>query len=150
MEFVYLAVSGENVDLDEITRTLNITPKYSYKKGEERFNRGERIVYKEDRWIADIEINDDDKTEEEIARFIDSFYENKEYIRELSHKHCVELEITAYPDINQYHLHLSNESLGKLAELGVGIWFTCMLLEEFYTGEYVNNPQYSAYLKSKE
>lgn len=135
MNFIKLRISGENIDLDKISNTLSITPKFMFKKGDVNYNKitKEPVTYSEDCWIAETEVEHEKETEEKAAEFIDMLYENKTAIRQLSAIHHVTLWITLYQETSQYNLHFSKETLSKINELGIELDINCMQLQEFYS-----------------
>ena len=137
MNFVKFRISGQNIDLERISKTLNIVPDYSYKKGDTNYDIFKQaITYIEDCWIAGIKIENENETEEKISEFVSLFYENKSFVQQLSKMHCITLWITLHPDI-QFNLHFSKKVLDMISELGIDMDITCMQLQEFYSGSYL-------------
>lgn len=139
MNFIELRVSGQNINLDEVTKSLKIIPKWSYKQGEGRIHKGNKVKYTEDCWIANIEIENEILTEEKMIEWIDLLIQRKEFINELSQRYDIALWITLYPETNQYHIHFSRKTLSKLCELNIDVGFSYMQLKEFYSGQWQHN-----------
>ena len=138
MNFIDLRISGQDIDLDEVSKGLNIIPTYSYKQGEERIFKGEKVVYKEDCWIAQVVVEDEAQTEEKVEEWVDLFYKKKEFFQQLSDKHSVVIWITLYPETEQCHLHFPKSVIAKLSKLNVDMGITCMQLQDFYSGRYLS------------
>lgn len=141
MNFVKLRISGEDIDLEKVSSTLNMTPKFICKKNDINYNKitNQPITYSEDCWIAGIEIEHEEETERKILEFIDLLYKNKNTIQQLSMMHHITLWITLNQDTTQYNLHFSKEVLNKVSDLGIDIDITCMQLQEFYTETYLSD-----------
>lgn len=134
MNFIDFIVSGQNINLDKITSITNVIPKYLHKKGDiycDKYTK-KSITYSENCWIANIEVDNFDEIEKKTHEFVDLFYKNKEYIKQLLNECTVTLWITLYQETNQYNLHFSRETLSKIVELGIGVDITIMQLQEFY------------------
>lgn len=132
MNFINLRISGEGLALDEITKTIGITPKHAYKKGEKSFYKGNEVRYEEDCWIAVAEIENTADTEQELINFVHLLCEHAEDVKALSRKHVATLWVTIYQDETQYNLHVSSDIMRKLSEMGVSLDVTCMQLQEYY------------------
>lgn len=117
MNFVDFRISGKNIDLENISKTLDIIPEYSYKK---------EGIHNEDFWIASIKIRNQDETEEKMLDFIDLFYKNKDYIMQILDMYNITLWITVCQNTNQYNVHFSKNMLDKISEMGIDIDVTCM------------------------
>ena len=130
MNFVNFRISGQNIDLEGMSKALNIPPTYVCKKGNTNYDKitKQTFTYTEDVWTYDIEIKNEDETEKRMEEFVDLFYKNKEHVRKISKIHDVTLWITIYPDSHQYHLRFSKNVLNKISELGVDFGVTCMQL----------------------
>ena len=141
MNFVDFAIVGQNIDLEEVSNTLNITPRHTYKKGDLYYDKIAKHsgTYIEDGWSFNIEIENIDETEEKLFEVVNLLHKNKEYIQQLSNVHDVTLWVTIYQDSCQYHLRFSKNVLSKISELGIDAGITCMQLQEFYTGAYLSN-----------
>jgi len=130
MNFVNFKIAGQGIDLEEVSKALNITPKHICKKGNVNYDKitKQPFTYTEDCWTYSIEIKSIEETEEKILEFVGLFYKNKEYIQQLSNMHDVTLWITIYQDSYQYNLRFTNNVISKVSEMGIDIGITCMQL----------------------
>lgn len=127
MTFIHFNIKGEDLNLDNITETLQLMPTMTYKKNEERVIKDKNIIYQEDAWIYSIEIEDEDTCEKHIEQFIKQLSINKEYINNISVKNVsVYIEIVIYSENYQYHICIKNDLIKKMGEMGLDIWFTYM------------------------
>jgi len=68
--FIKLRISGQDLDLKEITQKLSMPPSHSYKKGDLVTSKitGKTTVHKEDSWIISAEIDKKDSVEKSILQ----------------------------------------------------------------------------------
>ena len=147
--FVNLRIVGKGLKLQEITDKIGITPDTSYKEDEERITnvlrREERVIYKEDGWIASVETKHNKRHEpiESIENAIDRFMKilcpATDYIRELSTKAEITFWIDGYPDSEQQNVHISKEVLKNLFDMGITLDCSMAFLKPFYDGTYERN-----------
>ena len=147
--FVRLRIIGEGLNLQEITDKIGIAPDTSYKKDEERIinvlRREEKVIYKEDGWIAETGTKYNKKHEpiESIESVIDRFMKMlcpaTEYIRELSSKAAITFWIDGYPDSEQQNVHISKEVIKNLFDMGITLDCSMAFLKPFYDGTHERN-----------
>jgi len=128
INLVDFRISGKSIDFEGVNQALNIIPDYICKNGNVDYDKttNQTYTYSEDCWIAGIKIENADKTEERILEFINLFYKNKEYVKQLSNMHNITLWITLSQDTNQYNLTFTQNVLGKISELGIDVNIICV------------------------
>jgi hypothetical protein len=141
MNFVSLRISGKYIDLEEITKTLNVSPKHAYKSGDihnDKYNN-QTIEYTEDCWIANIEVENTEETEGKILEFVDILYKSRKYIEKLARENTITLWISIYLDDIQYNLHFSRAVLSRICEMRIDVDITSMQLDKFYSEQHLQN-----------
>ena len=133
--FLKLWISGQELDLDEISERLKTDPSHLYKKGDTHYDKitKETITYVEDRWLLDKEI-ETENLEQEVLDFISLFAHNTEYIKSLSEKHTVFLWLSVYPETEQYSVCFSTKVIEEVYKLGLSIGINVADLRAFYDG----------------
>jgi len=136
MHFIKLRIVGEGLDISNISQTLKMEPTISYKKDDIRVYRNETIKYKEDCWLLDVEIANEEEIEFAIDDFVSKFIAHMEIIREWAKKCSITLWLTLYPESIQLNFHMSNDTLKKIESCGIDFDVSIMCLQEFYNGTY--------------
>ena len=136
MNFICFRISGQGINLNELSTVLGMVPQYSHTRGDIYYDKitKQAGTYSDDYWIASVEINDVNETEKRIEALVDSLYRNKEYVQQTSRVHAATLWVTVYQDVIQHNLHFSKNVLAKISELDIDLDITCMQLQEFYRG----------------
>ena len=137
--FLTLWMGGQYLPLDEIADTLKLSPTYSYKKGDVWIDRlGQSVTYGEDCWMIEKKHIEAEDIEDEILGFISLFENNAEYIKNLAEKFKVYLWLSAYPESDQYNIHLSHKVIKAICNLGITMDIDITDLRVFYDGTYLS------------
>jgi len=137
--FVDLRISGDGLDLDEITEKLGMAPDVSFKKGDVHIDTkfgSKATVYQEDCWITGYEYSGEAIFEETLDSFMAKINLSASYIKSLSEMHKITVWISAYPDSEQANIHLSKNSIEIINEIGATLDCSMAFLKEFYEGNY--------------
>lgn len=118
--FVLLEIFGDDLDPQEISRVLQVSPDQSYRKGEER-PRGSQF-YKTGGWIlksGEIQIDDDRKGEETVCRWIERLPGDAIAWHDLTQRFNVRVRLVGYSDQWNADFTLPPTALSRLALFGV-------------------------------
>lgn len=85
-----LRISGENMNFDEISQEIGITPTYTHKKGEIH-GKVRSIPWKEDMWMFDTPIKEEQPLEDHINTLWGLIKDKKDYIQNLKSKYKVDV-----------------------------------------------------------
>jgi len=132
--FLYFRITGEYLNLDEISSYFSIVPETILKKGEKKITRLGEVTYKEDCWMESYELKEDDDLDESISHFIDRFNRfNKD--QELFKSANINLNVVFYPEGRYLNIDFSPEVIKKLDELGIGLSLSVSSLFDIYEGK---------------
>ena len=136
--FIKLRISGDGLNLQEITDQLGLLPSHTSRKGDAFISRWrhEKIIYQEDCWLAEHEPSEGAKLELEIEHFATQLKPSAAYLKSLSEKYNVTFWISAYPEGEQANVHITAKTIGILSELGATLDCSMAFLKEFYDGKY--------------
>lgn len=137
--FVCLRISGTNINLQEVSDMLKTKPSMTHKKGDIHTNKrvsGQVIVHQEDCWIVKTETASNETIEKATKRFLDGLLPSAAYLKNLAGKYNATLWISAYPETEQINLHLSQNTIKRIFDLGITLDFSIMFLKQFYDGTY--------------
>lgn len=137
--FINLRISGEGLNLQEITARLEMSPDYAYKKGDvfiDHKHGGQTIVYQEDCWIAGIESIPKESIGQSIERFLELLKPVSGYLKELAQRSQITVWASIYPENEQMNIHLSSTTIAILHSIGVSFDGSVMFLKQFYDGTY--------------
>ena len=137
--FVKLRITGQDLDLEQIKKELLHQPSFVYRKGDcytPKFGDKKPVVYKEDCWILEGEKQDVETIDGMLYRFLTELEESKKYLKEISDNADVALWVSVYPNSEQSNIHIENNTLKLLADMGLVIDFDIMFLKEFYDATY--------------
>jgi len=129
LRYIYLRITGSNLQIEKATDSLGLTPKFSYKSGDTCLTQlGNEIVYKEDCWQHEKSIKKGMILEKEIEEYI-KFLTSKKSIIEYYKKDCsVQLGVMLYPDEYQSTIILSPEIIKLLEEINIAFYVTMSTL----------------------
>ena len=131
MNFINLKIYGQNLDLSDISKNLNLQPDFTCKKGDRRLLRGEEIVYKEDIWTYTIEVDEADKNnmEQSISQLVSKIYTRRDYFRYLKSQNAsMYLVIEYYIENYQTILTFSSDTLKKISSMDLELCMDIMNL----------------------
>jgi len=74
--------------------------------------------------------------EKATKRFLDGLLPSAAYLKNLAGKYNATLWISAYPETEQINLHLSQNTIKRIFDLGITLDFSIMFLKQFYDGTY--------------
>ena len=136
--FLTLRISGDGLSNEETSKKLGVKSDTFNKKGEKHFNKITKtsIIYPEDCWYAGVEIEEEDSFEEVVVCFLKKLQPSAGYLKELSSSFDVTLWLDMYPDNEQMNVHLSNDIISIVSEMGITIDVGAMFLKQFYEGNY--------------
>ena len=135
--FISLRISGQELNLREITKQLHMSPTHAYKKGEsflDRWRGGEKIVYREDCWLAETETEPGETPELALTRFVVELLPFTDFLKRLSQSADITILVSVYPESEQVNLHLSPEVIAALYQIGAGFDGSVLFLRQFYDG----------------
>jgi hypothetical protein len=143
--YIFLRISGNDLDLNEISKGIGITPTYSYKNGEKRIiknqNKSQEVVYSEDCWIKQYKIPRQTELNKALQHFLNKIRPRTEYLHALTKHARITLWISLYPEDIQININLPNEMIGFIGGMGIEMDISMYCLQDFYSGEYMNaNP----------
>ena len=131
--YIFLRISGENLDFNEISKMLNILPKISYKKGDKRIlSNFEEVVYTEDCWLIEYRIPKKTEILKAIQKFLGRFNNKRDYLRNISKKYMITLWISVYPDDIQINFNIPHNTIQIISEMGIDIDISITYLQDFY------------------
>ena len=133
--FVALRISGNELNTNIISEELGIIPHYTQKKGNPITSKYTNEIvghYEEDCWIYEIESNCKDTTEMCLERLFLTILPHSKYLKNLSAKHNVTIWVSIYPDNEQNNLHLSENILKVICEMGATLEISTLFLESLY------------------
>lgn len=133
--YLHLRVLGENIDMENISNTLNVRPCNTYKKGDIFKSKYNEMVCQEDCWSINYEIPEKQSLDEAIISFTQPFHLNKYYMMELTKTYNVKLWISLYPEEYQMNLDISNKIISILHDLNIELSITTIYLSDFYEGK---------------
>ncbi|MHB1453860.1 MAG: DUF4279 domain-containing protein [Saccharofermentanales bacterium] len=134
--YIYLRISGESLDFDEISKMLNILPKNAYKKGDRKvLDNSEEITYKEDCWLAEYGISAKTEISLAINGFLSQFQKGHDYLRDISKRNEITLWISVYPNDIQANIHFPNHIVKMISDIGIDMDISMTYLEDFYAGK---------------
>lgn len=121
--FVYLRITGENLDFHAINHCLAIKPSRTYKRGQtyKDGRTNEVIIYKEDCWQAGIEASDGESAEELLDRFLEKLEPDIPEIQRLAQCYSMALYLSVYPKERQCSLHFSRKTLQIIGRLNIAM-----------------------------
>lgn len=132
--FLYFRITGEYLNLDEISSYFSIVPEAILKKGEKKITRLGEVTYKEDCWMDGYELQPDDDLDESISHFIDRF-NRFDKDQELFKSANVNLNVIFCPDGRYLNVDLSPEVIKKIENLGIGLSLSVSSLFDVYNGD---------------
>lgn len=132
MNFINLRIAGEKLDLQLITKMLNIKPDYTFKQGDSNIVRGEKITYSEDSWICKIKAEEKDSIEELFCKFTETFYKHKDFLNSLAQDNHITFWLDYYPDDIQTNIHFPNDFIKKIAECGIDMDISVMCMQQLF------------------
>ena len=138
-EFIKLRITGQNLNLEEITEKLSHKPSFTYRKGDSyipKYADKKPIMYKEDCWLLEVEKDVTQTLDDTIIKFVSNFTDKTGYLQELSGEYDVTLWVSAYPDEEQSNIHLSPDTLKVIADMGISVDFNILFLKDFYEETY--------------
>ena len=118
--FFVLEIFGDEVEPENITEILGVSPDQSYKKGDER-PRGSQY-YKTGAWIlksGEVQIAEDRSGEERFEDWTAKLPGNAEIWKELKEKYFVTVRLVGYTDQWNADFTISPTSLYHLSALGL-------------------------------
>ena len=133
--FVMLRISGNDLELNIISKQLGIIPEYAYKKGDPIISKqNNKIVgkYNEDCWIYGMESHCNETTEMCLERFLEKILPNSAYLKTISVIYNITIWISVYSDDEQNNFHVSKNSLKTIYEMGATLDISTSFLKEFY------------------
>lgn len=140
--FVDLQISGLGLSLQEITARLSISPEHSAKKGDVFVNQkygGKTTIYPEDFWIVGTKMQPDETVLQMLERFLFSLMPASSYLKDLSSEFNVTVWVSTYPETDQINIHLPQNVVRMLHDLGVNFDYSVSYLKEFYDGTYLED-----------
>ena len=114
-----LVISGDDLDLDLIEKTLNIEASEKTKKGEvvnSVIGEPQSDVISFDEKVKGK--YNPDKT---LMILLDKLTDNEEYLKELNQKACIYIKCYVQSDYAQIYYTLSAMTLNKIAQLGIDL-----------------------------
>lgn len=139
--FINLRISGQGLNLEEITQKLKSVPDRTYKRGDifvDQKHGGKKVIYQEDCWILGYEPDENTSFEEELEYFVTKFKNASAYLKSLAEEHNITIWISTYPDCEQANTHISFPTINILNEIGATLDCSVTFLKEFYDGTYNN------------
>ena len=130
--FLYLRISGDDLDFDEISRTTNEIPCNTYTKGDVIKNQFFANTITEDCWQSEYHVPKEQSLNEAILSFLQPYVMQESYIVNLSKKNRVTLYLSAYPESYQYCINLSKEAIATLYRLNIEFEIVLATLSDFY------------------
>jgi len=132
--FLYFRITGNRLNLDEISSFFSIVPETMYKKGEKNTTRLGEVTYTEDCWMVEKELRPEDDLNESLSHFLNRFkHFNKEHALFRSAK--TELCIVLYPDDRYLNIDLSTDVIKEIGQLGIEISISVSSLFDIYNGD---------------
>lgn len=114
-----LIISGDNLDLDLIEKTLKITASEKIKKGEV-FNSV--IGESQSDFISfDEKMNGKYNPDKTLMALLDKLADSEEFLKKLNQKACIYIKCFVQSDYAQIYYTLSAITLKKIAQLGIGL-----------------------------
>ena len=129
--FLYLRVTGKNLDFSSITKITGMTPSVTFKKGNSTKNNHINYVQTEDCWQADYEIPTEQTLEDAIDCFLPAHIDEAEHF-EWPDSISAELWISVYPEERYTSIQLSERMLKKLTALNIKLGIAITGLVDFY------------------
>ena len=133
--FLYLRISGNDLDIERISTVLNEIPCQSFKVGEVRNTKYGTVVYKEDCWMSEYIMPENQSFDEAVVQFMQSYLSQREFINALAEKNDITVWGSVYPDENQCNIGLSKSTIRFLHSFGVDFDLTMTFLSDFYEGK---------------
>ena len=137
--FIKLRISGQDLNFEEITKTLSRQPSFTYHKGDAytpKFGDKKPIIYKEDCWLFEEALQTGKPLDEAVYAFAAQFEKSKTYLKEAAATNDITLVLSLYPDDEQSNILLMNKTLALLSDMGLSVSVDIMFLKEFYEGTY--------------
>lgn len=132
--FLYFRITGNRLNLDEISSFFSIVPETMYKKGEKNTTRLGEVTYTEDCWMVEKELRPEDDLNESLSHFLNRFkHFSKEHALFRSAK--TELCIVLYPDDRYLNIDLSTDVIKEIGQLGIEISISVSSLFDIYNGD---------------
>jgi hypothetical protein len=135
-----LRISGDNLDLDEITKMIGVMPSYSYKKGERRRVRIvkelQEVIYSEDCWIKQYKIPKQTEIYKALGRFLNKLLPKTYFLNDLAKKARITLWISVYPEDIRANINLPNKIIQSVSNMGIDMDVSFSFLQDFYNGNY--------------
>ena len=114
-----LIISGDNLDLDLIEKTLKITASEKIKKGEVINSlTGESP---KDFISFDEKMKGKYNPDKTLMILLDKLMDNEEYLKNLNQKACIYIKCFVQSDYAQIYYTLSAMTLNKIAQLGIDL-----------------------------
>ena len=129
--FLYLRVTGEDLDFSSITKMTGMPPSVTFKKGNSTKNNHIIFVLTEDCWQADYEIPTEQSLEDAIDCFLPALINEADHF-EWSDNISAELWISVYPEGRYTSIQLSEKILKKLTALNIKLGIAITGLVDFY------------------
>jgi len=131
--FLYFRITGEQLNLDEISSYFSLVPETILKKGEKKITRLGEVTIKEDCWMDGIELKPEDSLNESISLFLNRF---KNFDKELAFLRSakIKLYIVFYPDDRYLDIEISPEVIKRIGNLGIELSVSVSSLFDIYSG----------------
>ena len=132
---ITLRINGEKLDLENISKQLNMEPRYACHSGSKYYDKYEKSekLYSEDIWLFSMDMTDDESIDCAINKFVDLFIRFSDF---LAQQESVTIWISLYPETEQFNIHVSKCSISKLCKLGIDFDIEIAHLQTIYDGTY--------------
>jgi len=125
LKYIYTRITGNDLIIDEITNALELTPAFSYKKGETKITEfGENVVYIEDCWQHEILVKAKTELNALLLKHLRFLADKNNIFEVYKKKHKVQLGIMLYYDDYQNTIIFSQEISKMLAKLDIDFYVT--------------------------
>ena len=121
MHFLYLRITGKNLNINNISNTLNLVPESTENN---------------DVWQYRSEIKKGNILENKICDFICELFKKKDYFTEISVDNDIGIYVVMYPDniddTHQINISLTNQTIDMLHDMNISFHVTVMDLHKLY------------------